>query len=154
MARRAVITDTNKRHLSNNERQQRNAIEAELRIGSIKDYHPSGLDDYGLEVYDAILAAIPENKLSTVDGYSIERAAANLSDVNKIEQLIERTGLAQAISSGKLWNAKHKAEEQARKWLIELGCSPSARAKIAGDIAAKAGKPKTIRELLEDPEDV
>lgn len=154
MANRARITNTLEGYRGTAEKQRRKEAKAYLKVGSITDYQPVTLDDAGLVIYGVILKSIPQERLAEVDGYTVERAAANFSDVQAIEQLIASIGLNEAIQDGKLWNAKHKAEEQARKWLIELGCSPSARAKIAGDIAAKTAWPKTIRELLEESDDV
>lgn len=148
MANRSHIGETTNRKRSKQETAARLAEEQAWRVGTIEDYEPTSLDDEGLVAYNRIAKAIPTGKIAEVDGYTIERAAANLADVQRIESEIADMGLVAAIQDGKLWAAKHKAEEQARKWLIELGCSPSARAKIASDVAASIAKPKTIRELM------
>lgn len=149
MANRAHLAGTSASHRSKAEIEQRKTVEESLRIGSISNYEPTGLNEAGMTIYQAIVNALPFDRLATVDGYSIERAAANLANVQAIEREIESIGLVEAIEDSKLWVAKHKAEEQARKWLIELGCSPSARAKIANDATATAKKPISARQALE-----
>ena len=152
MANRSHIGETTNRKRSKQEMAARLSEEEAWRAGSLKDYEPVSLDSDGMVAYERIARAIPADKIAEVDGYTIERAAANLADVQHIESLIANIGLSEAIQGGKLWAAKHKSEEQARKWLIELGCSPSARAKIASDVAASIAKPKTIRELMAEDE--
>lgn len=150
MANRSHIGETTNRKRSKQEMAARLAEEEAWRAGSLEDYEPVSLDTDGLVAYRRIARAIPAGKIAEVDGYTIERAAANLADVQHIESLIANIGLCEAIQDGKLWAAKHKAEEQARKWLIELGCSPSARAKIASDVASAIAKPKSARAALND----
>ena len=151
MANRARLSETTNRKRSKQEQALRIAEEQAWRIGKLEDYNPTTLDEYGTIAYERIVRAIPENKLAEVDGYTIERAADNLADVNRIKQEIAEVGFAAAFDMG-LFQEKRRAEEQARKWMIELGVTPSARSKIAMDIAAAASKPQSIRAALMEDE--
>ena len=46
--------------------------------------------------------------------------------------------------------AYQKYSEIAKKYLVELGLTPQARSKIAIDAAAKASKPATVFDMLDD----
>lgn len=147
MANRARLSETTNRKRSKQEQAARIAEEEAWRIGKLEDYEPTTLDEYGMTAYERIVRAIPESKLAEVDGYTIERAADNLADVHRIKDEIIALGFSAAFDSG-LYQEKRRAEEQARKWMIELGVTPSARSKIAMDAAAAIAKPKTTRAAL------
>lgn len=154
MARRAVMTEASKGHMSKDDRELRGAVESELRIGLISDYSPIGLDGHGAAAYDAILEAIPSDRMAKVDGFVVETAADALGKMQQLRESLNADGvITDKGTQNPALNAYQKYSEIARKFLAELGCSPSARAKIANDAIAAAKRPKpTIRQLLESEE--
>ena len=158
MPRRAVISDTSKGHLTKAERAARNKAEEMWRNGTLDDYDPAGLDEYGRIAFDRIVRAIPEDKLAEVDGYTIETCANALAMMRQCDEIIKDTGIIveRDTRNGNIAKANEaiavyaRYAEIARKFFIELGCTPSARAKIASDFAAAVAKPKSARAALSD----
>lgn len=143
------MTETNAGHMSNADRQRRMAVEAELRLGTIDDFEPVSLDEPGLKAYHAIVKAIHKERLATVDGFIVETAADALGKMQQLRDVINEQGIVtEKGSQNTALNAYQKYSEIARKFLTELGCSPSARAKIANDAVAAVKRGPTIRELM------
>lgn len=154
MARRAVITDTSRGHLTAAQRSARNEAENHLRIGSVDMYQPVGLDSYGQSAYECILRAMPEEKLAEVDGYTVEIAADALGKMQALRESLDVESIVSGDSAqAKALNAYLKYAGISRSYLIELGCTPSARAKIAKDAAEAISKPKSLRAILAEDDD-
>lgn len=150
MANRARMSDTTNRKQSKQEQAARIAEEQALRIGTIADYDPMALDAYGLKAYERIIRAIPENKIAEVDGYTIEIAADALGKMQQTREIINDKGMMIDGDQNKAVLVYQKYSEIAKKYLVELGCTPSARSKIALDVASALKKPQTTRQALMD----
>lgn len=156
MARRAVITDTSKMHFTNGEKKARNSVEEQWRHGTLAEYEPSILSDEERAVFSVIASALPEDKLAKVDGYSIEIAANAIAQMAKANADIERRGLTVTKrtkdSEYEVANpniAIYKTySDIAKRYLVELGCTPSARAKIAYDAAKQLAKPQGVYDIV------
>lgn len=163
MARKSVVSSTTKGHLTNRQKQARAKSEASWRRGEIADYQPTTLTDAGLVIFAELANAMPENSLAKVDGYTIEAAADAIDKMRECRMTIDGEGMiVSAINGNGIEVDKpndaiaiyQKYSEIAKKYLVELGLTPSARSKIAADAAAKASKPMGIREALaEDDEE-
>ena len=163
MARRAVISGTSKGHQTTAKKNKRSKIEAEWRRGNIADYEPTTLTDSGVIIFAELAKAMPDNALAKVDGYTIEAAADAIDKMRECRDGIDRDGMIVSAMNGNgivvdkpndLIGIYQRYSEIAKKYLVELGLTPSARSKIANDAVAKANEPKSIREvLMEDDED-
>lgn len=150
MARRALTVDSTEKHLTKQQREAREAAEAEWRRGLLSDYEPTSLDDAGMAAFATIAGAIPENRMSKVDGYTIEAAADAISKMENCRAQINSEGIVVDGRQNPAVVAYAKYAEIAKRFLVELGCTPSARAKIANDAAASASKQKTVADLFDD----
>lgn len=161
MPRKAVLEPQS--HLTNDQKEIRERVSASLCIGTIDDYEPSNLSSDGLVAYNAILASVPREKLAAVDGFTVEIAASALAQMFKASRAIEDQGLVieKTTSHGTTETANPyiaifaKYAEIARKYLAELGCTPSARSKIAADASAAMSNPKVkgVRAILAEIHD-
>lgn len=164
MARRALIAGTSARHSTKAERRAAAEADARWRRGSLADYEPETLDAPGMEVFAALAEAMPDEAMARVDGYTLETAADAIAKMRECRALIDAQGLVVTAVNGNGIEVERPNEhiaiyrqysDIAKKYLVELGLTPSARGKIASDAAAAASRPKTLRELLaEDDDDV
>ena len=153
---RTLTTDNAKSHLTKAEKSVRKATEEEWRRGALSDYVPMALDDDGMTVFRVIAMAIPDNQLSTVDGYTIEIASDAIARLMEASRAIKDQGmvLTRTTSQGttEVQNPNiaiyAKYAEIAKRYLVELGCTPSARAKIAADAAKQLARPTGVRAKL------
>lgn len=159
MARTAVMSQYTKKHLTNGEKAARAAAEEMWRKGAIADYEPGALTDSGLAVFAALVEAIPDGALAKIDGYTIEVAADAIDKMRECREAIDRDGILVKVVNGNgiavrkqndMLLAYQKYSEIAKKYLVELGLTPQARSKIAIDAAAKASKPATVFDMLDD----
>lgn len=158
MAGRAMLVETSKKHLTKEEKQVRGEVEEEWRRGSLTDYEPSTLTAESMAVFEVIACALPDDKVAKVDGYSIEIAANAIVQMEKANEEIEAHGLTvmrhTQYDSYQAPNpniAIYKTySDIAKRYLVELGCTPSARAKIAADAAKQITKPKGVYDLIND----
>lgn len=159
MARTAVMSKYTKKHLTNDEKAARAAAEEMWRKGAIADYEPCALTDSGLAVFAALVDAIPDGALAKIDGYTIEVAADAIDKMRECREAIDRDGILVKVVNGNgiavrkqndMLLAYQKYSEIAKKYLVELGLTPQARSKIAIDAAAKASKPATVFDMLDD----
>ena len=159
MARTAVMSQYTKKHLTNDEKAARAAAEEMWRKGAIADYEPGALTDSGLAVFAALVEAIPDGALAKIDGYTIEVAADANDKMRECREAIDRDGILVEVVNGNgiavrkqndMLLAYQKYSEIAKKYLVELGLTPQARSKIAIDAAAKASKPATVFDMLDD----
>ena len=159
MARTAVMSQYTKKHLTNGEKAARAAAEEMWRKGAIADYEPGALTDSGLAVFAALVEAIPDGALAKIDGYTIEVAADAIDKMRECREAIDRDGILVEVVNGNgiavrkqndMLLAYQKYSEIAKKYLVELGLTPQARSKIAIDAAAKASKPATVFDMLDD----
>lgn len=162
MARTAVMSKYTKKHLTNGEKAARAAAEEMWRKGAIADYEPSALTESGMDVFAALVDAIPEAALAKIDGYTIEVAADAIDKMRECRESIDRDGLIIETVNGngikvrkqnEMLLAYQKYSEIAKKYLVELGLTPQARSKIAIDAAARASKPATVFDMLDDEND-
>lgn len=159
MARKAVQSKYSRKHLTNDEKAARAAAEEMWRKGAIADYEPGALTDSGLAVFVALVEAIPDGALAKIDGYTIEVAADAIDKMRECREAIDRDGILVEVVNGNgiavrkqndMLLAYQKYSEIAKKYLVELGLTPQARSKIAIDAAAKASKPATVFDMLDD----
>lgn len=162
MARRALMVQSKEgAHISKDERERRARAEAYLKRGSIDDYEPATLDAEGMEAYRRIVAAMPENTLAEVDGFTVETVADALSNMSKLRAEIDAHGLivtketkngtVEVPNPAVAMYAKYS--DIAKRWMIELGCTPSARAKIAQEAATKKARPKSATEIWNEDDE-
>lgn len=158
MARKALPTSINKRHLTNEEKRIRKDIEDNLKVGEIADYKPVGLTAKGKRIFNLLVESVPKEVLCKVDGYTIEVAADAIDNMRKCREIIKKEGLIvtksnqysddlSAVTNKSSYKNgdPHKAigiyqkySEIARKYLADLGLNPVARAKIANEAIAKS----------------
>ena len=159
MARKAVQSKYSRKHLTNDEKAARAAAEELWRKGAIADYEPGALTESGLAVFAALVEAIPDGALAKIDGYTIEVAADAIDKMRECREAIDRDGILVKVVNGNgiavrkqndMLLAYQKYSEIAKKYLVELGLTPQARSKIAIDAAAKASKPATVFDMLDD----
>lgn len=150
MARNAQISATSGWHMTKQERETREAAEQEWRRGMLSDFVPSTLTERGRAAFDVIANAIPESKMSKVDGYTIEACADAISKMEELREQINHDGIVIDGKQNQAVVAYAKYAEIAKRYLVELGCTPSARAKIANDAATQAAKRKTIADIFDD----
>lgn len=163
MPRKTLVADTSKSHTTKERGEAREAVESLWRRGNLKDYEPMTLSDEGMAIFAALADAIPDTAMAKVDGYTLENAADALDQMRKCRQRIADEGLTvqQMNGNGILVKKPNdciailaKYSDMAKKWLVELGLTPSARGKVASDAAAAASRPQSLRELLaEDDSD-
>lgn len=162
MPRKTLVGETSKSHTTKAERAAREASEALWRRGNLADYQPTMLSEEGMAIFAALADAMPDSALAKVDGYTLETAADAIDQMRRCREAIARDGLIVKATNGN-GIAVEKANDHiailarysdiAKKWLVELGLTPSARGKIASDAAAAAAKPKGIRAILEEDDD-
>lgn len=159
MARKAVQSKYSRKHLTNDEKAARAAAEELWRKGAIADYEPGALTESGFAVFAALVDAIPDGALAKIDGYTIEVAADAIDKMRECREAIDRDGILVKVVNGNgiavrkqndMLLAYQKYSEIAKKYLVELGLTPQARSKIAIDAAAKASKPATVFDMLDD----
>lgn len=145
--------------ISKRERAARLAAEQEWRRGAIEDYQPVGLSASGMEVFAELAKAIPDGILCKVDGYTIEAAADAIDKMRECREILDREGLLVEytnkggntnVDQNKAALLYQKYSDIAGKKLADLGLTPSARAKVAQDAAAKSDKHKTVADLFDD----
>lgn len=171
MARNALPTTVNKRHLTSEEKQKRKDVEDRFKVGEIADYNPVGLSAKGKRIFKLLVESVPKEVLCKVDGYTIEVAADAIDNMRKCREIIKKEGLivgkndqknseTALETSGKkqLTNGEpHKAigiyqkySEIARKYLADLGLNPVARAKIANEAITKSKSSKVTASSIFD----
>lgn len=162
MARRAVQAKYNKKHLTSEERALREESEAQWRKGVIADYEPGELTESGMEVFASLVEGIPDNVLAKIDGYTIEVAADAIDKMRECREAIDRDGIIVEAVNGngipvrkqnEMLGVYQRYSDIAKKYLVELGLTPQARSKIAIDAAARASKPATVFDVLDDESD-
>lgn len=162
MARRAVVSSASRGHQTNAQKRKRAQVEAEWRRGSIADYEPSMLTPSGMVIFSELANAMPDEALSKVDGYTLETAADALDKMRECREAIGSEGLIVDTPNarGQLVPEQNKAilvyqkySEIAKKWLVELGLTPSARSKIANDAASKAVKSGSVFDIMEEKDE-
>lgn len=150
------------KNLTKQERAAREAAEAEWRRGALADYEPIGLTKSGMAVFAELAEAIPESVLCKVDGFTVEAAADAIDKLRECRAVLARDGLlveytnkagATNTDQNKAALLYQKFSDIAAKRLADLGLTPTARAKVAQEAAAKAvQKGKTVFDVFEDDE--
>lgn len=150
------------KNLTKQERAAREAAEAEWRRGALADYEPIGLTESGMAVFAELAEAIPESVLCKVDGFTVEAAADAIDKLRECREVLAREGLlveytnkagATNVDQNKAALLYQKFSDIAAKRLADLGLTPTARAKVAQEAAAKAAqKGKTVFDVFEDDE--
>lgn len=148
MGRRALTADSVTGVITNQERETRAAEEQEWRRGKLADFQPLSLTSGGRAAFDTIANAIPPEKMSKIDGYTIEACADAIDKMEHLREQINREGIVVDGKQNQAVVAYAKYAEIAKRYLVELGCTPSARAKIAND-AAQHAKRKTIADIFD-----
>ena len=88
--------------------------------------------------------------MSKIDGYTIEACADAIAKMEDLREQINREGIVVDGKQNQAVVAYAKYAEIAKRYLVELGCTPSARAKIANDAAQHAARKKTIADIFDD----
>ena len=150
------------KNLTKQERAAREAAEAEWRRGALSEYEPVGLSESGMAVFAELAEAIPESVLCKVDGFTVEAAADAIDKLRECREVLAREGLlveytnkagATNVDQNKAALLYQKFSDIAAKRLADLGLTPTARAKVAQEAAAKAvQKGKTVFDVFEDDE--
>ena len=148
MPRAAVLVDHTAKHLTKQEIETRQAAEQEWRRVMLYDFTPCTLTERGRASFDTIANAIPPEKMSKIDGYTIEACADAIDKMEQLREQINREGIVVDGKQNQAVVAYAKYAEIAKRYLVELGCTPSARAKIAND-AAQHAKRKTITDIFD-----
>ena len=158
------MTGTSARHATKAQAKAAEEASERWRRGSLSDYEPKTLDAAGMEVFAALAEAMPDDAMAKVDGYTLETAADAIAKMRECRAVIDAEGLTVTARNGNgilVTRANdhiaiyRQYSDIAKKYLVELGLTPSARGKIASDAAAAAARPKTLREILaEDDDDV
>lgn len=151
------------KNLTKQERAAREAAEAEWRRGALADYEPIGLTESGMAVFAELAEAIPESVLCKVDGFTVEAAADAIDKLRECREVLAREGLlveytnkagATNVDQNKAALLYQKFSDIAAKRLADLGLTPTARAKVAQEAAAKAAqKGKTAFDVFGDDDE-
>lgn len=162
MATNAMPVGLTVKNLTKQERAAREAAEAEWRRGALSEYEPVGLSESGMAVFAELAEAIPESVLCKVDGFTVEAAADAIDKLRECREVLAREGLlveytnkagATNVDQNKAALLYQKFSDIAAKRLADLGLTPTARAKVAQEAAAKAvQKGKTVFDVFEDDE--
>lgn len=162
MATNAMPVGLTVKNLTKQERAAREAAEAEWRRGALADYEPIGLTESGMLIFAELAEAIPESVLCKVDGFTVEAAADAIDKLRECRAVLARDGLlveytnkagATNTDQNKAALLYQKFSDIAAKRLADLGLTPTARAKVAQEAAAKAvQKGKTVFDVFEDDE--
>ena len=149
--------------MTKQERAAREAAEAEWRRGALADYEPIGLTESGMLIFAELAEAIPESVLCKVDGFTVEAAADAIDKLRECRAVLARDGLlveytnkagATNTDQNKAALLYQKFSDIAAKRLADLGLTPTARAKVAQEAAAKAAqKGKTVFDVFGDDEE-
>ena len=151
MGRKALLEPESRAGLTKRERERRAAEEAAWRNGRLADYEPVALDDAGYRAFATIASALPPDRVTLVDGYTIEAAADAIAKMQGLRSRIDEEGVITADGQqNRAVLAYAKYAEIAKRFLVELGCTPSARAKIANDAAASASRHTTVADIFAD----
>lgn len=150
MPRNAQLASASNWHMTKQERDTREQEEQEWRRGKLADFQPLSLTLGGRAAFDTIANAIPPEKMSKIDGYTIEACADAIDKMEQLRDQINREGVVVEGKQNQAVVAYAKYAEIAKRYLVELGCTPSARAKIANDAAAHAAKRKTVADIFND----
>lgn len=151
------------KNLTKHERAAREAAEAEWRRGALSEYEPVGLSESGMAVFAELAEAIPESVLCKVDGFTVEAAADAIDKLRECRAVLARDGLlveytnkagATNTDQNKAALLYQKFSDIAAKRLADLGLTPTARAKVAQEAAAKAAqKGATVNDIGFDNDD-
>lgn len=149
--------------MTKQERAAREAAEAEWRRGALSEYEPVGLSESGMAVFAELAEAIPESVLCKVDGFTVEAAADAIDKLRECREVLAREGLlveytnkagATNTDQNKAALLYQKFSDIAAKRLADLGLTPTARAKVAQEAAAKAAqKGKTAFDVFGDDDE-
>ena len=88
MPRRAIPVAQTKTGMTNETKAARAETEAEWRRGALSDYEPIGLTESGMAIFAELAAAVPENALCKVDGYTVEAAADAIDKLRECRETI------------------------------------------------------------------
>ena len=129
----------------------------------ISDIPPETLTDEGKEIFSVILRNLPAEILNETDSYSIEVVADAIATMRECRREIKRSGLIVSYTNNAGVENKdqnkavliyQKYSEILKKYIAELGLSPSARSKIANMATQDPhGSKKTLMELLNEDDD-
>lgn len=163
MATNAMPVGLTVKNLTKQERAAREAAEAEWRRGALADYEPIGLTESGMLIFAELAEAIPESVLCKVDGFTVEAAADAIDKLRECRAVLARDGLlveytnkagATNTDQNKAALLYQKFSDIAAKRLADLGLTPTARAKVAQEAAAKAvQKGKTAFDVFGDDDE-
>lgn len=163
MATNAMPVGLTVKNLTKQERAAREAAEAEWRRGALADYEPVGLTESGMLIFAELAEAIPESVLCKVDGFTVEAAADAIDKLRECRAVLARDGLlveytnkagATNTDQNKAALLYQKFSDIAAKRLADLGLTPTARAKVAQEAAAKAvQKGKTVFDVFGDDDE-
>jgi len=143
---------------------KRKAIEDSFRgFRPINDIPPETLTEEGKEIYKTILNNLPVEILNETDGYAVEVVADAISNMRECRRDIKENGLFTSYtnSAGMENRDQNKAvlvyqkySEILKKYIAELGLSPSARSKIANMATQETqAQKKTLMDILNEDED-
>ena len=124
---------------------------------------PESLSVEGKQLYITILKNLPVELLNETDGYTVEVVADAISIMRDCRRDIKQNGLFTTYTNNagvenrdqnKAVLVYQKYSEILKKYIAELGLSPSARSKIANLANQEPPqKKKTLMELLNEEDD-
>lgn len=162
MPRKTVLEGTDRKHAT---KEQREAVKRHIepwKIGKLADYEPQILTNSGMLIFEALVESLPQEVMAKVDGFTIETAADALDKMRMCREKIDTDGLVvqKVNGNGKKIECANdhiaiyaKYSEIAKRFLVELGLTPSARNKVATDAAAAAARPPSLREILAEDDE-
>lgn len=161
MPRKAVVTGTSKKHRTKKEAAIQEQVYESWRRGNLSDYEPKNLTPEGLVIFGSLAKAMPENALAEVDGYTLETAADAIDQMRICREHIKKEGTVVRRKNGNgqvvqrlndYVTVYKQYADIAKRFLVELGLTPSARSKIASDAALEAARPQSLRDILAEDE--
>lgn len=138
---KAKPVDINKRHLTKDEYNKRKENEDNLKgEKAISNRPPPYLCNKGKKIYKNIINSLPEDFLNNTDEYVVSIIADSLAKMQECQEIIKKEGLlveytntagATNIDQNKAVLIYQKYCEIFKKYIGEIGLSPSARSKMA-----------------------
>lgn len=155
MARPAKAIDTNSMKMSKEEREQRKAIEKNLRGSNDKVKAMKYLNKRQKQIFKYIIQNLNQEILSNLDVYLLNQTAVTIERMESIEKKINDNS-ADGLDVQTAVSLKSLRDTYSKDFFRccnELSLSPQARAKLS--ISAQPEKKKTLMDILgeEDSED-
>lgn len=141
------------------EYEKRKTNESKLKGNKkISSRAPQYLDDNGKKIYKNIINSLPDDFLNNTDEYVVAIVADSLAKMQQCQEIIKKEGLlveytnsagATNIDQNKAILIYQKYNEIFKKYISEIGLSPSARGKLAmlSDSNNESSKDKLLRAI-------